>query len=291
MSRAPPGSRPPAYAIVSRIYGSSLRPVVVISEGIGAFEEVNVDKDHGFPKFATIAIALGALYMTVLAIELFGVTAAVMNNLLLIRIYSILSALSALIVIAAAFLRVIIHFVFKKDLINECTQLATGQDVVTRFGIWGPTIHDELSPDEAQDFCNHWWSRDSFGEIISLIVLIILSAFFVSIAFAFYHQVNDPTFQRTREAPTRTDGFPEHYSPPYVGYSYNGPPPQARPPRYDPPTGPPPSFSASQTQGMGYGVGAPKVGSAEDLKGDDPFADFDEPVNRGKPGESRDNLV
>ena len=70
--------------------------------------------------------------MTVLAIELFGVTAAIMvslrlllflsrarltqgsqNKLLLIRIYSFLSALSALIVIAAAFTRVVIHFVFK----------------------------------------------------------------------------------------------------------------------------------------------------------------------------------
>lgn len=68
----------------------------LITIQIGAFEEINVDKareslllhskhailnvvhKEGFPKFATIAIALGSLYMTVVAIELFGVTAAVM---------------------------------------------------------------------------------------------------------------------------------------------------------------------------------------------------------------------
>ncbi|KAI0826177.1 hypothetical protein BC629DRAFT_1453726 [Irpex lacteus] len=292
------GSRPPAYAMVSRVYSASLRPVVVatalITAGwtlfsIGAFEEINVDKAQGFPKFATIAIALGSLYMTVVAIELFGVTAAVMNKLALIRIYSFLSALSALIVIASAFLRVVIHFVFKNDLIDECKKLATGADVLTRFGLWGPTIHDKLTPDEAEDFCNHWWSRDSFGEIISLIILIIVSAFFVSIAFAFNHQVHDPNFQRTREVPTRTEEFPDHYNPPYVSYSYNTSAPNVAPPRYDPPAGPPPGFNDSQ--GVGYGVGATKGGSNEDLKGDDPFADFDEVPHKGRPGESRDNLV
>ena len=97
----------------------------------------------GFPKFSSIAIALGALYMTVLAIELFGVTAAIMvslrlllclsrarltqgsqNKLLLIRIYSFLSALSALIVIAAAFTRVVIHFVFKVRVTNTTLFIA-----------------------------------------------------------------------------------------------------------------------------------------------------------------------
>ena len=38
-------------------------------------------------------------------------------------------------------------------------------------------------------------------------------------------------------------------------------------------------------------MGGPKGGSSEDLKADNPFADFDEPVNGGKPGESKVNLV
>ncbi|KAI0701947.1 hypothetical protein BC835DRAFT_1303540 [Cytidiella melzeri] len=326
------GSRPPTYAMVTRMYRSSLRPVVVIkivkltyfmlqaglitagwtlltrsinmqwsTEGhvsvvcflilftkltliqISAFEEINVDKTKGYPKFATLAIALGALYMSVVAIELYGVTAAVMNSLLLIRIYSYLSILSGLIVVGSALLRVVVHFLYKNDLISECQKLAKGQDVLIRFGLWGPTIDDQLSSDEAQDFCNHWWSRDSFGEIISLIILIVLSGFFVSIAFAFYHQCNDPTFQRSREMPTRAEDFPSHYNPPYVSYD------PSVPPQYDPPAGPPPPFNASQ--GIGYGVGMRKGDSSEDLKADDPFADFDEPAQRGRPGESKDNLV
>lgn len=83
--------------------------------------------------------------------------------------------------------------------------------------------------------------------------------------------------------PTRSEDFPEHYNPPYVGYDSAPPynPPAA--PAYDPPAGPPP--------GRGYGVGAGKRDSAETLKGEDPFADFDEPGRSGKHNESKDTLV
>lgn len=83
--------------------------------------------------------------------------------------------------------------------------------------------------------------------------------------------------------PTRPDDFPEHYDPPYVSYN------PSVPARYDPPPGPPPPFNASQ--GTGYGAGMGRGGSNEDLKGDDPFADFDEPARPHRPVDSKDNLV
>jgi hypothetical protein len=73
----------------------------------------------------------------------------IQNSLLFIKIYSYLSILGGLIVVAAQLLRVVIHFIYKvrtqsfahegelaedrfiqDDLINECQQLATGQDIL-----------------------------------------------------------------------------------------------------------------------------------------------------------------
>jgi len=285
--------------MVSRVYNNSLRPVVVVTGlitagwtlvwGISSLQEINVDQSHGFPKFSTLAIALGALYLTVMVLELFGVIAATMQTLILVRLFSFASILSGLIVVGAGFLRTVVHFLYKNDLISECQQLAQGQDVAIRFGLWGPTIQDRLSPQDAEDFCKNWWSHDSFSEIISLIIEIILAGVFISIAFAYYHQCNDPTFSRSRDPPARTDDFPTHYNPPYVSYN---------PTSYAPPDGPPPAFKEPpEYERGGYGVGnaLDKGGEStdaleRDLKGDDPFADFDGP-SHGKPGESRDTLV
>ena len=39
--------------------------------------------------------------------------------------------------------------VVKNSLINECTQLATGQNVVTVWGVWGSNPGHNLTPTEA----------------------------------------------------------------------------------------------------------------------------------------------
>ncbi|KIP03287.1 hypothetical protein PHLGIDRAFT_20272 [Phlebiopsis gigantea 11061_1 CR5-6] len=280
--------------MISRVYKSSLRPVVVatglITAGwalvwaIGAFQDINVDKDHAKPKFETLDIVLGSLYIAACVFELFGVIAAVMQTLVLIRIYTWLSIVSSLLIIGAGFMRTITHFIFKNDLISECQQIVQGQDLVFRFGIWGPVVHDQLSPSEAESFCKDAWNRDSFNEIISLIIEIILAGFFISIAFAYYHQVIDPSSPanatRAPSAEFRNEqAFPEHYNPPYMAYD-------APRQQYAPPPGPPPAFGKPP----GYAGESREFDDAATLKGDDPFADFDGP-SHGKLGESKDALV
>ncbi|EKM56654.1 uncharacterized protein PHACADRAFT_253899 [Phanerochaete carnosa HHB-10118-sp] len=284
--------------MVSRMYKSNLRPVVVvtglISAGwtlVGAFQDINVDENHATPKFATLDIVLGSLYMTACVIELFGVVAAVMQTLLLVRLYTFASIVSGLVVVAAGFARTITHFTYKNDLISECTQIAQGEDVTFRFGIWGPSVQDQLSPIEAADFCKDAWSHDSFGEIISLLITIVVSGIFIAIAFAYYRQCLDPTSPanaaRTPASQNRVQEpqFPDHYNPPYMAYDA----PQQT---YAPPPGPPPQFGKTDMyEGGAAGFDRQRDADEDTLKGDDPFADFDGPGHGKLGGESKDALV
>ncbi|KAH9934196.1 uncharacterized protein B0H18DRAFT_979904 [Fomitopsis serialis] len=240
--------------VLRRAYAYNLRPVV------GA---------------VALFCAIGAFRSVTTDKHSFGVMTAISQRPWMARIYALLSVGSALAVVAAAFMRVIAHFTLKE------------------YGFWGPSFETKLDGPEAASYCNNLWHHDSAVEIISLIIEMLLAAFFSSLSFAYYHQLLDPTSAAnvTRRpgpgpapAPQRDfdDGpgagadYPSHYNPPYLGYDA----PPAIPP-YDETDGPkgdlpyggakPPMYSEDDiaTYG-GYDAGA---------KTADPFADFD----TGKP--------
>jgi len=225
----PPQGNPPPYAFVNQFYRSSLRPVVVVVgllsgiwtllQAISLFKEVSTDKSQGFPKLGIFAIVLGALYMAVAVIEFFGVGAAALQRAAFVRIYSFLTVASALVVVVAGFLLVIVHFAYKNEILDECVKLSTGDTVVVRYGIWGPASKTQLTQSEAEDFCKNAYSHDSWGDIIALIIEIVLAALFCSIAFAYYRQLIDPTSPaNSSRAPStqfRGSNYPQHYNPPY----------------------------------------------------------------------------
>ncbi|KAI0943664.1 hypothetical protein AcW1_002769 [Taiwanofungus camphoratus] len=287
MSSRPPPKR--GSSMVARVYRSSLRPVVVVVGlisavwsliwAIGNFKTISVDKDHGFPKLGTFAIVLGIIYIVTCAIEAFGVTAASLQNLGMIKFYALLSVVSSFAVVGAALMRVIIHFVLKNDLITECEQVVQGDVVVYEYGIWGPTFEDRLNATQAASYCKDAWKHDSFVEIISLIIELLISVFFSAIAFAYYNQMLDPTsaanVSRAPVTQPRDDAYPSHYNPPYLAYDA---------PEYAPPDGPPPSLY-EPVKDLDYSSSKPPTYSEDDLgtygqeKDDksDPFADFDGP--------------
>ncbi|KAK7442059.1 hypothetical protein VKT23_016334 [Stygiomarasmius scandens] len=318
-SRTPPQGTPPRYALVNRVYGRNLRPVVIafaflsflwtlfaaVGPCIGSFRSIGIERDEGFSKLATIAIVLGVLYMTVCLFEAFGVFAAWTQRTPLVRIYSFLSAATTLIVIGGGIFEIVVHFTMKGDIISICTQSLTGDDFVFYpFGFFGPRRSGTVTASEANDWCNDAWSHDSWADIVGLLILIFLSGLFTATAFAYYHQLLDPTSVAnvTRTPQNRMGpGYPQHYAPPYdgsvppLGYQY-GQPPQGQPPygqapygqapygAYAPPPGPPPGVP-------GYEAGADgKPAYGGDDK-ENPFADFDEPANGYRarsPDEERD---
>jgi len=285
----PPQGPPPSYAFVSRVYRRSLRPVILgttfvaalwaLVWAVASFRDITVDKQHA-TKLAVFDIVLGALYMATFAIELLGGVGALVQKILLVRIYAFLSIGVALIIGATELIRVIVHFAFKSELINECTALATGDTISERFGIWGPTESQTLDPEDAQNFCNSAWSHDSFSEILWLLIAVPLSLFFAAVSFAYYRQLLDPTSPanaaRAPSAQARAAGagvYPQHYNPPYAGGAFvppPGPPPGAESSAYVP------EYDAAKLPAYAaYGEAARAGDSKKDDVGDDPFADFE----------------
>jgi hypothetical protein len=263
----------------------------MLLSAISNFRNETIDRSDHASNLAKISLVLGALYSAVVAMEVFGIFAAVTQRAALVRIYAFISVFGALIVIGAAFLRTIIHFVLKNDIITECTNLSTNETVVFTFGIWGPTTSGTLDAQDAADWCNSAWSHDSFSEIVGLIVTIVLSAFFCSLAFAYYRQVLDPSspanLSRAPASGRGANAYPAHYAP---AYNYTAPAPNlAYMPEsrreeeygYDEQFAPP--YEAGKLPG--YGVGDGKFAADMDAKkADDRFSDFDGNSMYGKRG-------
>jgi hypothetical protein len=301
--RQPPQTGAPVqYAFVNRVYTRNLRPVIIavgslsalwtLLSAISAFRDINIDKDNHFSKLATFSVVLGIMYMVACVIEVFGVTAAVTQRLGLIMIYAMASVVSALLVVGASLVGVVVHFTLKNDLISECTTLSTGENGSFRFGLWGPSVSETLTPSEAASFCQNGWDHDSWADIVSLIIEIILGVLFSVMAFAYYRQMQDPTsVANTFRAPSNQirggGGYPQHYNPPYGSSSVPNLPYGAGPmptTTYAPPPGPPPQFGGASAPGydaddMGklpsYEGGGYFDGKNHDDSKEDPFADFE----------------
>lgn len=245
--------------------------------GIASFEDISVDKQHA-TRLQVFDIVLGSLYMGALAVELLGMAGAYLQRLAVIRIYAFLSLGTAVIIIATGLIRVVVHFVFKSTLIDECTALATGDTIDERFGIWGPTTTTTLDGGDANQLCSDSWSHDSFSELAWFFVSSVLALIFATVAFAYYRQMLDPTSPanaaRAPSAQARAAMYPAHYNPPYVpDLPYGGerfaPPPGPPPPRQDQYA---PPYDAAKLPVYSKG-GYEEAG--EGSKKGDPFADFD----------------
>lgn len=266
----PPQGAPPSYTFVTRFYRRSLRPVVLgtsfltavwsLFSGIGFYRNVGPYNDNGAPFLATVYIIFGSLYMGVLVIGLFGLFAAGTQKLPLVRIFALLSALAVVIVSGVTLARVVIHFTKRDTILDACTNAATGA-VFVYGGWWGPVYSDTLTKSEAQDFCSHYYDRDSWSLILAFLILSGLGIFFSFLAFGYLRQMLDPSSPaNVMRDPQRSGAFPAHYNPPYgynTGYGqgyYNYPAPAGPPPSgayaNPPDDGKPPGYTGDGWEDM-----------------------------------------
>jgi len=281
MKRAPPTEPPPAYRYVMRFYGRrNLRPVVIamsiitaiwaLAWTVSSFKQLKLDNSDDLPKLAPLAIAQGVMFGVGCLFQTYGIIAAKMQRFTMIKIFAFLCAMSTLLIIGTGLMRVITHFVFKSDLLTECTAIAQTGSIGPVFGIWGSNPTNRLDLTQAAEFCNSEWSRDSFAEIVALVLEILLGLFFTSIAFAYYRQAHDPTSPANssrlpfNHAPR--DTYPTHYNPPYDVTAYV--------PVYLPPQGPPPADGKPPEYKRASYM---SFGEDKDAKEDDPFSDYDGP--------------
>jgi len=216
-------------------------------------------------------------------IETVGFIAAASQRLALVRIYAYLSLVAIFLTTGGGIFQVIVHFTSKSDILKECTDLTDGDTIaVYPFGVFGPSRHDTIDEADAAAWCKDAYDRDSWQDIVGLLVYIFLAVSFSMIAWGYYRQVLDPTsVVNFAHAPSRFNAYPMHnqqqpynasvpnlgYNAPYGAAPYGAPPQQT----YAPPPGAPPT-----TKQPGYG-GEPGYGVDDK---ENPFADFDERTER-----------
>ncbi|KAJ7084064.1 hypothetical protein B0H15DRAFT_1024000 [Mycena belliarum] len=251
----------------NRVYKTNLRPLIIflgclsalwsLAACVGFFKSINTDKRQGVPKLATFAIVLGAVYMAIFLIETVGVIAGIMQRLALVRIYAILSFVAIGLTAAGGLFQVVIHFTAKSDILKICNNLTNGRTAaVYPFGLFGPSRHETISPTEAARWCNDAYDRNSWQDIVSLLITIFLACSYSVLAWGFYRQVLDPTsVVNSLRAPsnqTRLEMYPQHYNPPYNASVPNL--------GYGAPYGGAPPYGAAPYGGAPYG-GAPYAGA------------------------------
>ncbi|KAJ7016705.1 hypothetical protein C8F04DRAFT_1244782 [Mycena alexandri] len=294
-TRPPPTQAPRGY--FNRAYRTNLRPVVIGVSALSALfslfsSRIKIDEQ----RTSRVPYGTECFFDNVLA---FGVAAAALQYLYLVRVYACLSLVTILLTVGGGIFQVVVHFTSKADIIKECTELVGDASTATYpFGFFGPSRHDSLNPADATAWCNQQYDRNSWQNIISLLVStckstffrpcssltpypVLVCSFFV-LAWGYYRQVLDPTsvvnFSRAPSNQIRLAAFPWYNqqqpynaSVPNLGYGapYGGPPQQQYAP---PPGGKSPGYSPSDVEaGAGYGYGDDK---------ENPFADFDERTER-----------
>jgi hypothetical protein len=263
-----------------------LGAIWTLFSGIGYFRNVSIYNNNNASKLALFSIILGVLSMVIFLIELFGIFAAAQQKVPLVRAFAYLSVLVIAIVAAIGLIDVVVHFTLKDEIINTCTSISEG-GTIYYGGIFGPINGGTVSTADAQDWCNHYWDRDSWSDIISFLLLTFVAAFFASVAFAYFRQVLDPTSPANAlRGPTqhRMGAFPSHYNPPYnpnygrgPGYSYpapQGPPPNQEDAFVPPYESKPPGYVQGDYRGeVGYGKG--DYNSSDDREDGGPSSERD----------------
>jgi len=223
-----------------------MRPVVIAMTFVGAAWSFiwggsalyDIGQSSTIGDIRTINLVLGILFLVAGFIETFGFFAAIKQQISLVRMYSYLSIVVTLILIGAEGLRFSVYFTHKKSILSSCTQLETGNDQVYYGGFWGSFSYQNLTQPQAQQYCQDAWTRGVWSSVIWLIVSILLSVLYVSIAFSFYHQLLSPQPLAPSQAYTMDNLQQQPYHP-QSGYQYPAPPglPPSREdyvPPYDP---------------------------------------------------------
>jgi len=286
---------------MTRVFKSSLRPVVLFTcalagfwallSGINAFRLLGASESKNIPHLRTVLLILGIMYMIAVAIESFGMTAAAIQRAAMVRLYSFLSILTSLLILGASLTQTVVHFTMKTALINQCTSDTTGETVFLSWGFWGSSRTTTLDAQDANAWCQDSWDHDSWADILSFILELVVAVLFVSIAFAYYRQLVDPT------SPVNASRAPSNQvmMHPYQGYNngdrfYPPPEPPVHQDYYDQQFAPP--YDGNKLPGYASERGS-KLEGDFDVKQDDkadPFSDFDGPSRKNpSPGyEERD---
>jgi len=196
----PPLGPPPAYSrAITRVYTRDLRPPLLGLTALTAawciWAGANNLHDLGdigeTSKMKVFDIILGAILFVVGVVDLYGFIATWTSRLQLVKLYAFLVTISALTLFGVQILALVLHFVLKIDLINQCVAWNQGNTEV---------LGTVISSQDIQNYCNDSWNRGIFYDIAWLMAAAVFGFFTAGIAVAYYHQLASPAFGRSTAA-------------------------------------------------------------------------------------------
>lgn len=179
---------------------SSLWCLFFASAGIG---ELIDNKNDNFPQLTSLAIAQTVMYTIALLFQVFGIAVVATQRAKYIELYTYLFPLAVVLATTVGFLRMLIHFTFKNDLIAECEVIVQGDGSDFPFGFWGLHLPSHLNAtDSAASYCNNLWNSNSWTEIVITIVVFLIGLMSTSVIIVYQaiRPTSPPAHRRTKSA-------------------------------------------------------------------------------------------
>jgi hypothetical protein len=259
----------------------------------------NRNRDYGYTgALKTLTLVQGILFLIAGGIEVIGSLAALLEKIVLARIYAAATPISLGLTGASQLMAVIAHYTHQTDIINACTTYNTGRtdaSYSSTWLLWPSSSSDQdtaLTQQQASDGCTSNWKNGKSGVILALIIILFIGCLFMVLSFIYLRELVDPSSLRTRR---RRNQQVEQV--PLSQYAYNG---GGQYPAYAPPPGPPPSqegygYTAGGAAPMPYAAGYGLPPKYE--RGDSPFSardadakELDGPYGYGAFAGSRDEV-
>jgi len=195
-------------------------------------------------RLSTFDLIFGIIFAILTTFELFGFIAAWRQQESLMRVYSLLSVISVLVIVAVQVLSIVVDFTFKNDLIAECIKEVTSSNSRECFGYWCTNKPKNLN--DGTNYCHHQWTKIILGDFVWFFIALFCSTLFSYMAFAYLHELRNigrpvnPQRYAMQDYPTHYDGLDYQYPPP------PGPPPPQSSNPYDSASKPPDYEHASE---------------------------------------------
>lgn len=156
-----------------------------------------------FPQLTSLAIAQTVMYTIALLFQVFGIAVVATQRAKYIELYTYLFPLAVVLATTVGFLRMLIHFTFKNDLIAECEVIVQGDGSDFPFGFWGLHLPSHLNAtDSAASYCNNLWNSNSWTEIVITIVVFLIGLMSTSVIIVYQaiRPTSPPAHRRTKSA-------------------------------------------------------------------------------------------
>ncbi|THU85834.1 hypothetical protein K435DRAFT_970546 [Dendrothele bispora CBS 962.96] len=212
-------------SVFSRLYDSSWRTLVIIVATINAirylcsvlvmselWKELDIDEASlRSRKLRGIILALGTMYFFTGMIEIFGGVSAITRRLKSIRLYTHLTAISAILVTSAGILVAVTHFTFADEIIKHCmSQAKTNNDGIKL--IFRSTISAETQS-AIESECLDKWSVQSSTQILGVFLFYLFpSTIYTIVVYTYYRQCIDPLHAASLYSQTLTLGGRHPYA-------------------------------------------------------------------------------